>query len=137
MSRITKTTANHKGYYSKQDVKLAEWINHNTTPNARFLTSNFSYQFVPMLTGRPIYLGYSGWLLSQGKTSQFIDRKKNATEFLLTGNSNKMCEEGISYVVWNRRLVSSYPRANKDNVLTSSNIVYSENGSEVLEILCK
>ena len=90
-----------------------------------------------MLTGRPIYLGYSGWLLSQGKTSQFIDRKKNATEFLLTGNSNKMCEEGISYVVWNRRLVSSYPRANKDNVLTSSNIVYSENGSEVLEILCK
>jgi len=48
-----------------------------------------------------------------------------------------MCKDGVSYVVWDRRLLTTYPRANKDKVLTSAKVVYSENGSEVLEILCK
>jgi len=135
MSRITKISANHRGYYSVHDIKVAEWIKQNTPPNARFLTSNFSYQFIPMLTGRSIYLGFPGWFWTQGKESQLIRRNKNTTDFLLAGNPHKMCEDGVNYVLWNRRLLKTYPQANKDNVLTSSKIVYSENGSEVLEIL--
>ena len=136
-SRITKITANHYGYYNKEDVKIAEWIKQNTIPNARFLTGDFVDQFVPIITGRPIYLGYPGWLWSQGKASLSNERKKNATDFLLTGQSDTMCKDGVSYVVWDRRLLTTYPRANKDKVLTSAKVVYSENGSEVLEILCK
>jgi len=137
MSRVTKITANHYGYYNKEDVKVAEWINQNTIPNARFLTGDFVDQFVPILTGRPIYLGYPGWLWTQGKASLSNERKKNATDFLLTGQSDKMCKDGVSYVVWDRRLLTTYPRANKDKVLTSAKVVYSENENEVIEILCK
>jgi len=137
MSRITKLTSNHYGYYNKEDVKVAEWINQNTLPNARFLTGDFVDQFVPILTGRAIYLGYPGWLWVHGKAYIANQRKKNANDFLSTGKSDAMCKDGVSYVVWDRRLLTTYPRANKDKVLTSAKVVYSENGNEVIEILCK
>lgn len=137
VSRINKMPADHKGFNNIKDVRTAEWIKTNTSPNSSFLTSNRSFQFIPMLTGRSIYLGFSSWLWSQGKTELSRDREKNARYFLYTGDNRKMCEDGVDYVLWNKRLISTYPQANKIKVLLSSSVVYSEDGYEILKINCE
>lgn len=137
MSRVTKITANHYGYYDNNDVKVSEWINNNTIPNARFLTGDFVDQFVPILSGRSIYAGYPGWLWSQGKSALSIERTRKAQNFLTSGNSEILCDDGVGYVVWDRRLISTYPDVNKDNVLSSSKVVFSTGTSDVIEITCE
>jgi hypothetical protein len=67
LARVSNFKENHHGYYGPKEVEVAEWIRENTEPNARFLTGDSPSQFIPMLTGRPIYLGFTGWLWTQGK----------------------------------------------------------------------
>jgi hypothetical protein len=137
LSRVSKIKQNHYGYYDSNDVKIAEWINKNTIPNARFLGGDFADQYIPMLTGRSIYLGYPGWLWPRGVKALTDYRKSEAINFLSSGNPEQMCREQISYILWDRRLLSTYPAADKQKVLTSAKVVYSHNGIDVIEILCK
>jgi len=67
LSRIHNFTANHYSYYGEREIVTARWIRENTSPSDAFLTGTNHTQFVPMLTGRPIFLGYGGWLWSAGK----------------------------------------------------------------------
>jgi len=38
------------------------------------LSNNYADQFIPMLTGRKIYLGYTGWLWTQGNNEEINKR---------------------------------------------------------------
>jgi len=86
LSRIYHFRGNYYGYYGLKGIEGAKWIQENTSPNARFLTSNNPNQFIPMLTGRPIYIGYSGWLWSQGKGYLMHLRQDIARSYLATGD---------------------------------------------------
>lgn len=130
----------HSGYYNEKDVEISKWIRENTEPNDRFLTSDSTTQFIPMLTGRPIYLGFPGWLWSQGKNDSIKVRKSIAAAFLLSGDPWLICEDGIKYVFWDSALLRTYPRANYERVLSRSNTVFSQKleseKREILEIKC-
>ncbi len=47
---LISATWNSYGYYGLKEIEGAKWIQENTSPNARFLTSNNPNQFIPMLT---------------------------------------------------------------------------------------
>ena len=136
LARISDFNENHYGYYGAKEVEAAEWIRENTERNARFLTGDGPTQFIPMLTGRSIYLGYPGWLWSQGKRELTEFRRGRASSFLSSGNPTLICEDGVSYILWDRDLVRAYPNADRNKVYLVSNVVFSQHlGSEKREIL--
>jgi hypothetical protein len=49
-----------------EGVKFAELVRQNSAPRALFLTSGELTHPVPVLTGRPLLLGYQGWLTNLG-----------------------------------------------------------------------
>lgn len=51
---------------SRQDVALAERFREISNPTDLSLTSDVHNLWLPMLTGRPIVMGYRGWLWSYG-----------------------------------------------------------------------
>jgi hypothetical protein len=128
------------GYYGQKDIEVSKWIRENTKPNDRFLTSDSVTQFIPILTGRPIYLGFPGSLWSQGKNDLIQERRQRAWSFLVSGNPWLICEDGIKYVFWDSDLLRTYPKSKYERVLLRSNVVFSQNlGSgkrEILEIRC-
>ncbi len=65
---LTVTRESHQRWllYDPEAVALAEWVKANTRPEDRFLTSDAHNHPIPGLTGRPIVLGYRGWLWSHG-----------------------------------------------------------------------
>lgn len=140
LARVGHFNQNHHGYYSKDDVNVSIWIRENTEPNDRFLTGYGSTQFIPMLSGRPIYLGYPGWLWPQGKKDLIQARRGRALSFLLSGNSSLICEDGVKYIFWDGALLKSYPNANYEKVLSTSNVVFRQNTKsekrEILEVRC-
>ncbi|MGH7889307.1 MAG: hypothetical protein ACRENF_02000, partial [Thermodesulfobacteriota bacterium] len=140
LARAGHFNQNHHGYYSQDDVEVSKWIRENTEPNDRFLTGDGSTQFIPMLSGRPIYLGYPGWLWPQGKKDLIQARRGRALSFLLSGNSSLICEDGVKYIFWDGVLLKSYPNANYEKILSTSNVVFRQNTKsekrEILEIRC-
>jgi len=140
LARISHYKGRYYGYYGLEETEIAKWIRESTSPNARFLTSNNPDQFIPMLTGRSIYVGYPGWLWSQGKASLMYQRQDIARKFLATGDSSLVCNDGIKYVLWDKRLLETYPGARREKVLIEGKIVFSqENGElkrEIFEIQC-
>ena len=51
---------------SKEERVLADWVRENTPKDAMFLVGDKHTHFVPTLTGRPIVMGFRGWLKSYG-----------------------------------------------------------------------
>jgi hypothetical protein len=139
-ARVGHFTKDHFMLYSPEDETSAKWIRENTLPSDAFLTGDNSSQFVPKLTGRPIFLGYPGWLWSQGKGHIVEERKEAATRYLTTGDPGIICPYGVEYVVWDRELTRTYPTANKDLVLRGARRVYAEKleggEREILRIEC-
>ncbi|MEM4409705.1 MAG: hypothetical protein QXI19_13285, partial [Candidatus Caldarchaeum sp.] len=139
-ARVGHFTKDHFPLYRPEDLTSAKWIRENTHPSDAFLTGDNPSQFVPKLTGRPIFLGYPGWLWSQGKRQIVEVRKEAATRYLSTGDPTAICPYGARYVVWDRELVRTYPTANKQHVLRSTTLVYAERHAdgdrEILKIDC-
>ncbi len=52
--------------FSKEDVRLSEFVKTNTNKNDVFLTSDRHNNPIPCLTGRQILMGYRGWLWTYG-----------------------------------------------------------------------
>lgn len=140
LARVSNFSENHHGYYGTKEVKMSEWIRENTEPNDRFLSGDGATQFIPMLAGRPIYLGYPGWLWTQGKSDLTQFRGARARSFLLSGNPSQVCEDGIKYVLWDNDLLRTYPGANRSIISSAAEVVFSQNlgyeKREILEIKC-
>lgn len=135
-NRFMSVKTSYHTYYTHNEAEAAGWIKDNTGTDSVFLTGNNPGQFIPMLTGRGIYLGYSGWLWSQGKRVQMNERYIKASRFLSTGKLDEICEDSVKYVLWDERLTDAYPRARFENVLQSADIVYtSKNNGKVLSIM--
>ncbi|HUV46980.1 MAG TPA: hypothetical protein VMW29_02490 [Candidatus Bathyarchaeia archaeon] len=57
--------------FEKKHFQIADWINKNLEPKAVFLTAPQHDHPVSSLAGRPIFLGFEGWLANYGiETSQ-------------------------------------------------------------------
>jgi hypothetical protein len=94
--------------YSTEDRTMARWIRRNTRSDARFLTGTDAKQYIPMLTGRSIYLGFRGWLWSQGKSHLGSNRRRTIRRYLLMDSSAGVCDDGLDYLLWNQNFRESY-----------------------------
>lgn len=124
MNRFSEGKSGYYNYYEQHHLLASEWIKQNTKPNDIFLTGDQPTQFIPMLTGRPIYLGYHGWLWSQGKDELAKQRSRKAGAYLSTGNTRGVCDDGVKFLLWDESLLATYPDSNFDRILSTSEELY-------------
>jgi hypothetical protein len=114
----------HFGYYGPVEQALAQEIRANTEPDAAFLTSSSPSQFIPMAAGRPIYLGYQGWLWTQGRQDTIAQRVKKIQLFALSGDDAALCADGIHYFLYDSAFHDEYASyINRDLMLTDATLV--------------
>lgn len=116
----------HFGYYGKSERAIANWIKSHTGPNDGFLTGDGANQFIPMTTGRPIYLGFPGWLWTQGRGEMIALRKERVRRFSETGNAQELCSDGVRYWLFEAAFVSTYTFDAREALLKNSNVVFEQ-----------
>jgi len=55
-----------------------------------------------MLGGRSIYLGFEGWLWTQGKTNLLKKRRRTLRKAFIFNSPDLLCNDGIDYLLWNQ-----------------------------------
>lgn len=141
MNRFAEIKTGYYNYYQQHQLDAAEWIKDNTEPNDVFLTGDQPTQYIPMLTGRPIYLGYHGWLWSQGRDDIAKNRFRAARTYLSTGYPGEICDDGVKFLLWDESLLATYPDSDYDRIKHSTRELYTQGKNEklirILNIECK
>lgn len=125
------------GYYGNDERTVAAWIEKNTKPNDAFLTSSQPVQFIPMISGRGIYLGYHGWLWSHGYNTLVNDRVARIRDFLRTGNAGQLCQSGVTYWLYDGDFAaefSAHQAANPAPWLSTQSMFSYQDGSRSWDI---
>lgn len=118
--------ATHFGFYTKAEIEAADWIRKNSKPNDAFLTNDSANNFVPMLSGRPIFLGFPGWLWTQGRGAVIEERKGVIERFFASQNPQEICNLGVKWVVWDPALFDTYPEARNLDIAKVGEIRFSQ-----------
>lgn len=139
-ARLVRFREMSYGFYGMREVEAAEWIRANTAPSDIFLTDDQANNFVPMLAGRPVYLGFPGWLWTQGRWNAVSARQEAIGMFFATGNPGTLCRDDVRYIVWDAGLTASYPDANRETIAPFVEPVFSQGesfgGREIFKLKC-
>ena len=103
------------GYWGNDERVVAEWIEKNTKSDDAFLTSSQPTQFIPMISGRGIYLGYHGWLWSHGYNELIQERLAAIRSFLRTGDAGQLCRAGVTYWLMDNDFASEFSASRAAN----------------------
>lgn len=123
---LHEPVADHPGYYGGEELAAASWIRANTKPNDAFLTSDGANNFVPMLTGRPMFLGFPGWLWTQGNANAISFRQAVARQFFRTGDPALLCGMGVRWMMWEPSLLNTYTEAKSANLAQLGNMRFTQ-----------
>ena len=104
-ARLSRYTGNHFPYVGNFEIDAAAWIRKNLPTNARIAGAPTPNNFIPMLTGRVLALGYEGWLWTEGANSA---PQRNAIEELAHGSAEPACALGVTHVVVDADFISSF-----------------------------
>jgi hypothetical protein len=102
---VYKNLVAHYEIYNLNDEKIAGWIVSNTNKNSVFLTSQDFNNPIPVLSGRRVYRGYSGWLRSWGMNDNRSQTVKDIYEGKLKLNEIKKLN--IDYIYIGRQELNS------------------------------
>src|SRR3989344_4462150 len=131
--RINKS---HFGYYSQTQFGAAEYIRNNTPSTAVIVSASGANNFIPMLTGRPIYLGFEGWLWTQGRADTGSARRQNIRSFLQTGDPTVLCSNGATYLYWDEPFKQEYLPFIQKNFLSQTERVYEDEAGILYKLQC-
>lgn len=93
-----------------ENMEMAEWIKNNTASNDIFLVNPWIDPVPAFLAGRPVYLGFEGWLWTQGLDYR---RNRKIMEEILSGDMEKARAENIGFILLDKNLENSFPNINK------------------------
>jgi hypothetical protein len=72
--RMTRTDRVANRMWSQEEMALADDFRELSSPTSRVLCSDYHHHWVPGLAGRPVLLGYRGWLGSYGVDYSGVER---------------------------------------------------------------
>ena len=83
--------------WSREELELAEAFRRLSPPEAVVLCSDDHHHWVPSLAGRPVLLGYRGWLASYGIDYGAVER--DVRTMLNSGDPDLLARYGVDFVV--------------------------------------
>lgn len=95
---IVYVQQNHWLLSSKDDIELAKNIRKITPSNSLFLTNDSHNHPVPMIAGRPIVLGYRGWLWTHGVEYTEVEQQVRQIYAGSENAAHLLSKLGIEYV---------------------------------------
>jgi len=123
-------------YYAdknKENEKAVNWIKNFTENNALFLTSSDIDAPPIFMAGRRIYLGYEGWIFSEGL--DYFEHKENIAK-ILKGDVSLACKEKIDYLYLDNRLKNQYKDVNEKLLLEKTKLLYQVGEIKILKPIC-
>lgn len=126
-------------WQKEETDQIVGWIKQNSSENDIFLTAPSIAPLPLFYAGRPIYIGFEGWLWTQGAD---YSSKKQKLEEIISGNIETACREKIRFILFDSELLQSFQNTiNKNAILESSSEVFSQqmpDGTQrkILEINC-
>lgn len=81
-------------------LRVADWVRHNTSPDAVFAVADEHNSPIPTLAGRRELIGYPGWLWTYG-LADYVQKEQD-DKMILDGDASAMelvKKYGISYVM--------------------------------------
>lgn len=72
---------------TNDEIKVGEWVRSNTGPDDVFLTPEIVSNPIPMISGRSVVMGYSGWVFSYGFQ---YSKRQQTIKSLFAGDQNSM-----------------------------------------------
>ncbi len=105
-ARLANYRTQHYTYVGEAEIEAATWIREHLAPDARLIAGTDANNFVPMLTGRAVALGFEGWLWTEG--ADYLPQRR-AVEALRTGDTAPACARGLRYVVADAGFYKSFP----------------------------
>jgi hypothetical protein len=130
---VLRESSLHYQFHSANDIAIGEWIAANTPKDAIILTSDWHAQPAATIAGRPLVMGYRGWLWSHGY--DYGQREKDV-RLMLTGGLNAIELLGkyhVSYAVIGPSELRDYS-ADKPFFNSHYTRVYSAGGYVVYKI---
>ncbi len=118
-------------FFNNEQLTLAEDIKNITPPRAVFLTAFNHNHWLPALTGRPIVMGYPGWLWTYG--IDYLPRQKDV-ESMYQGNQNLLAQYGINYVVIGPDEQTTFSKINTVYFSVNFPLVLDRDGYKVFKL---
>ena len=106
---VIKSGEKNFSYYGGYGIAIANMTEDRTGSEDIILTSRSPNTPVALIAGRRLYLGYTGWLWTQGKRKIIEDRQRAIKAFLETGEIGPLCDEGVRYWVVDDQFFRDYP----------------------------
>jgi hypothetical protein len=131
--RLTRTPEIAVRMWSTEEIALANAFRSVTEPDSLVLCSDHHHHWVPSLSGRPILLGYRGWLASYGIDYSTAERDVRT---MLQGGAaaeDLMESYGVSFVAIGRSELQDYGAA-EDYFRQRHELILEEAGYAVFAI---
>lgn len=97
--RLTRTSDVAVRMWSREEMQLADSFRRLSDPSSRVLCSDHHHHWVTSLSGRPVLLGYRGWLASYGIDTAEVERDVQAMLSGAPGAEELLTRYGVEYVV--------------------------------------
>jgi len=96
----TDASTGRAGLMEAGDVAAGMWARNNTDPDSVFVIQGSHLHPVPALSGRPVVVGFAGWVYDLG-ISDWGDRASHSTQILqgAEGHQAYLDQYGVDYVV--------------------------------------
>jgi hypothetical protein len=94
---VVRTDLHTHTMYDAHEVKLAEWVKNNTSPNSIWLTSAKHNHWLFNLTGRQAVMTYPGWLWTHGY--DYGEVEKDVGAMFRTGDRETLKKYRVDYIV--------------------------------------
>lgn len=118
--------------FGEDEIKTAEWIDKNIPEKERILTSATHLNLVDSLAGRPVFLGYEGWLWTHG--INYSERDQAVRNMYAGNNTEETAQKyGIKYVLVGPSEKTDF-NANESFFGQNFELVYSENKYNIYQL---
>jgi hypothetical protein len=127
----------HFGYYGSEIAGAISFIQENTPSSAVIVSASGASQFIPMTTGRSLYLGFEGWLWTQGRAETGAERRRDIEIFLQTGDPSVLCEKGAGYLYIDPAFRQEYRGFIREDIsFLRSKQIYSNSSGALYKLAC-
>ena len=135
LARTADRAVSSSGFIDSQGLAAATWVREHTDPHATMLLAPNHNEPVAMLAGRPVLVGYGGWLWTYG-LSDWVGRTADATTLLKgePGSAALARHYGIRYVVIGPQETVAPWSANRAFWAAHGALVYSQAGYSIFRV---
>ncbi len=133
--RATNTDLNSYLFADHGGLRVAAWVRDNTPPHAMFLVATEHNEPVLDFSGRPVVLGFPGWVFSYG-LDDWYQKKLDATTMLQGGAETPglVKQYGVAYVVIGPQELTGY-QASLSYWQAHASRVYADGAYSVFKIV--